>query len=198
MALSEKEIIKIFRETQVLQDGHFLLTSGLHSDQYMQCAKVLQYPHFTATLCKELAGRFQGEEIDLVVAPAVGGILIGYEVARSLGTRAIFAEREEGKMVFRRGFEVSPGENVLVVEDVITTGGSVREVIEAARQQGAQVKGVGVFIDRSKAKARFDAKTEALLTVEINTYSPGECPLCQKGLPLIKPGSRKNQSLGAR
>lgn len=189
--LSEKEIMEIFRETKVWQEGHFLLTSGRHSGQYIQCARVLQYPRFNETLCFELARRFKGEEIDVVAAPAVGGIIIAYEVAKILQTRAVFAERENGKMVFRRGFEIDEDEKVLVVEDVITTGGSVREVIQAVRTTGGDVKGVGVFVNRSGGKANFDTRTEALLTVAIETYSPEECPFCRGDKPLVKPGSRK-------
>lgn len=191
--LSAEKILGIFRETQVLQEGHFLLTSGRHSNQYMQCAKVLQYPHFTETLCRELASRFKGDEIHVVAAPAIGGILIAYEVAKILGTRMVFAERENGKMTFRRGFEIDQDENVLVVEDVITTGGSVREVIEAVTEKGAKIGGVGVFVDRSNGRVKFNAKTEALLSMEIKSYEPAECPWCKQGLPIIKPGSRKSR-----
>lgn len=191
--LSEEEILGIFRETQVLQEGHFLLTSGKHSNQYMQCAKVLQYPRFTETLCRELAFKFKGEEIDVVAAPAIGGILIAYEVARILQTRVVFAERENGKMTFRRGFELDEDENVLVVEDVITTGGSVHEVIEAVKGKGANLRGVGVFVDRSNGQVKFDVRMEALLRMEIKSYEPEECPWCKQGMPIIKPGSRKNR-----
>lgn len=191
--LSEEEILGIFRETQVLQEGHFLLTSGKHSNQYMQCAKVLQYPRFTETLCRELASKFKGEEIDVVAAPAIGGILIAYEVARILQTRVVFAERENGKMTFRRGFELDEDENVLVVEDVITTGGSVHEVIEAVKGKGANLRGVGVFVDRSNGQVKFDVRMEALLRMEIKSYEPEECPWCKQGMPIIKPGSRKNR-----
>ncbi|NLY88118.1 MAG: orotate phosphoribosyltransferase [Firmicutes bacterium] len=195
--MSEKEIMKIFRETKVWQEGHFLLTSGRHSGEYIQCARVLQYPRFTETLCYDLAKRFKGEEIDVVAAPAVGGIIIAYEVAKILQTRAIFAERENGKMIFRRGFEIDEDEKVLVVEDVITTGGSVREVIQAVRATGGDVRGVGVFVDRSGGKVKLDTRVEALLTVTIKTYSPEECPLCREQKPLLKPGSRKLVREGA-
>ncbi|HHU83143.1 MAG TPA: orotate phosphoribosyltransferase [Firmicutes bacterium] len=195
--MSEKEIMRIFRETKVWQEGHFLLTSGRHSGEYIQCARVLQYPRFTETLCFELAKRFKGEEIDVVAAPAVGGIIIAYEVAKILQTRAIFAERENGKMVFRRGFEIDEDEKVLVVEDVITTGGSVREVIQAVRACGGDIRGAGVFVDRSGGKVSFDTRVEALLNVTIKTYSPEECPLCREQKPLVKPGSRKLVTEGA-
>jgi orotate phosphoribosyltransferase len=196
--LTEKEVMRIFRETKVWQEGHFLLTSGRHSGEYIQCARVLQYPRFTETLCYELAKRFKGEEIDVVAAPAVGGIIIAYEVAKILQTRAIFAERDEsGKMIFRRGFEIDEDEKVLVVEDVITTGGSVQEVIEAVRASRGDVRGVGVFVDRSGGKANLDTRVEALLNVNIKTYVPEECPLCREQKPLVKPGSRKSLREGA-
>lgn len=189
--MTEKEILEIFRETKVLREGHFKLTSGRHSKQYMQCAMVLQYPRFTEMLCQELARRFKGEEIDVVVAPAIGGILVAYEVAKVLQTRALFAEREEGKMTFRRGFSIEEDENVLVVEDVITTGGSVVEVIQAVKERGGNVRGVGVFVDRSGGNVHLGVKTEALVTMEIQSYDPEECPLCREGIPMVKPGSRK-------
>jgi len=188
--LSEEEIMEIFRETKVWQEGHFLLTSGRHSNRYIQCARVLQYPRFTEKLCYELARKFKGEEIDVVAAPAVGGIIIAYEVAKILQTRAIFAERDNGKMIFRRGFEIDDDENVLVVEDVITTGGSVREVIKAVRRAGGNLKGLGVFVDRSGGKLSFDTRVESLLTVNVETYTPEKCPLCREQAPLVKPGSR--------
>jgi orotate phosphoribosyltransferase len=188
--MTEKEILEIFRETKVLREGHFRLTSGRHSRQYMQCAAVLQYPRFTEVLCQELARRFKGEEIDVVVAPAIGGIIIAYEVAKVLGTRALFTEREEGKMTFRRGFNIEDEENVLVVEDVITTGGSVVEVMQAVRERGGNVRGVGVFVDRSDGKVHFGVKTESLIKMDIQSYDPEECPLCHEGVPVYKPGSR--------
>lgn len=189
--MTEKDILEIFRETQVLREGHFKLASGRHSRQYMQCAMVLQYPRFTETLCQELARRFKGEEIDVVVAPAIGGIIVAYEVAKLLQTRALFAEREEGKMTFRRGFSIEDEENVLVVEDVISTGGSVTEVIQAVRERGGNVRGVGAFVDRSGGKVNLGVKTEALLTMEFQSYEQENCPLCQEGIPISKTGIRR-------
>lgn len=189
--LEQKEILEIFRETKVLRDGHFRLTSGKHSRQYMQCAQVLQYPKFTERLCEDLARRFKGEELHVVIAPAIGGILLAYEIAKILGIRALFTEREEGKMALRRGFQLEEDENVLVVEDVITTGGSVKEVIELVREKGANVCGVGVLVDRSAGKVNFGVRKEALLTLEIETWEPEECPLCKAGVSIMKPGSRK-------
>ena len=190
--MTSKEIMEVFRETNVLREGHFKLTSGRHSRQYLQCAQVLQYPRFTESLCQELARRFKGEEIDVVIAPAIGGIIIAYEVAKVLGTRSVFAERgEDGKMTIRRGFTIEDDENVLVVEDVITTGGSVNEVIQLVRERGGNVRGVGVFVDRSGGRIHFGVKTEALLSMEIQSYEPEECPLYKEGVPVYKPGSRK-------
>lgn len=189
--LEEKEILEILRETKVLREGHFRLTSGRHSKKYMQCAQVLQYPKFTERLCEDLARRFKGHEIHAVVAPAIGGIIIAYEVAKVLGVRALFTEREDGKMTFRRGFDLEDDENVLVVEDVITTGGSVQEVIEAVRERGANVCGVGVLVDRSAGKVHFGVHTESLISLEIETWEQDECPLCKEGVPIVKPGSRK-------
>ncbi|HBE77259.1 MAG TPA: orotate phosphoribosyltransferase [Firmicutes bacterium] len=189
--LEEKEILEIFRETKVLREGHFRLTSGKHSRKYMQCAQVLQYPKFTERLCEDLARRFKGQEIHAVVAPAIGGIIVAYEVAKALGVRALFTEREDGKMTFRRGFDLEEDENVLVVEDVITTGGSVFEVIDAVKERGANVCGVGVLVDRSAGKVHFGVKKESLISIEIETWEPEECPLCKEGIPIVKPGSRK-------
>ena len=172
--------------------GHFLLTSGLHSDRYFQCAMVLQYPDFTEILCRELARRFADLGITAVVGPAVGGIVVSYELSRALvRTRSLFAERENGVMRLRRGFTIKPGEKVLVVEDVITTGGSVRETIDALREMGGDVAGVGVLVDRSNGSIDFGVKTEALLITEAVTYQSDDCPLCREGLPVTKPGSRE-------
>jgi len=170
--------------------GHFRLTSGRHSDRYFQCAMVLQHPSHTETLCRELAQRFAGKEISAVVGPAMGGIIVSYEVARALGVRSMFTERENGVMKLRRGFSIEPGEKVLVVEDVITTGGSVREVIEVIRELGGEIAGTGVLVDRSNGTVDLGVKTEALLVTEVLSYAPEECPLCEKGFPVVKPGSR--------
>jgi len=184
--LERKEILGILRETNALREGHFKLASGRHSRTLLQISLVLQYPKFLEILCEELARRFKGEEIDVVVAPAVGGILVAYEVARVLGTRCIFAEREEGKMVFKRGFDLEEDENALVVEDLITTGGSVRELMEAVRERGGTVRGVGIILDRSGGKAHFGVRTETLIALECQSWDPAECPLCREGVPLGK------------
>ncbi|MCG9967618.1 orotate phosphoribosyltransferase [Pelotomaculum terephthalicicum JT] len=188
--LTMNEVQSIFLETGAMLNGHFLLTSGRHSDRYFQCAMVLQHPGYTEYLCRELAGRFAGEKIAAVVGPAMGGIIVSYEVARALGVRSMFAERENGVMKLRRGFSIKPGEKVLVVEDVITTGGSVREVIEVVRELGGEVAGAGVLVDRSNGTLDLGVKTEALLVTEVLSYAPEECPLCKKGGAAVKPGSR--------
>ena len=189
--MNQSEIMEILRETGVLMEGHFRLTSGRHSGRYLQCAQVLQYPKYSEIIGKEIASRFEGEKIDTVIGPALGGVIIAYEVARALGVKSLFTEREDGKMRMRRGFCVNEGEKVLVVGDVITTGGSVNEVMESLVEQGAQVVGVGVIVDRSSGKVNFGVPTHSLVSLDSQSYSPAECPLCQQGLPLVKPGSRK-------
>jgi len=188
--LSQAEVAKIFQDTGALLSGHFRLTSGRHGDQYFQCALVLQHPQYTEILCRELAARFQGEGVSVVIGPAMGGIIVAYETARALGARSLFTERENGVMKLRRSFTIQPGEKVLVVEDVITTGGSVKEVIEVVRALGGEVVGVGFLVDRSNGTANLGVRTEALLTMQVLSYTPEECPLCKQGLPAVKPGSR--------
>lgn len=188
--LSQDEIIRIFEDSGALLSGHFRLTSGRHGDRYFQCALVLQHPHYTEKLCHDLASRFQWEGVSAVIGPAMGGIIVSYEIARALGVRSLFTERENGAMKLRRGFSIKPGEKVLVVEDVITTGGSVREVIEVVRGMGGEVVGTGVLVDRSSGTVDLGVRTEALLTMEVVSYAPEECPLCRQGTPAIKPGSR--------
>ena len=190
--MTREEIIEIFTKSGAMLTGHFRLTSGKHSNNYFQCAQVLQVPQYTKQLCKELADRFRQQEVETVIGPAMGGIIVSYEVARALGVRSLFTERENGKMALRRNFNITPGEKVLVVEDVITTGGSVAEVIEVVRKLGGQVVGVGVLVDRSNGKADLGVRTEALLTVSVETYDPDNCPLCEQGIPAVKPGSRKS------
>lgn len=189
-SLSPEEVLNIFKESKALLEGHFRLTSGRHSRQYMQCAKVLQYPHHAARLGEALAEPFRGQGIDLVIGPAMGGILVAHEVGKALGTKAIFTERENGEMKLRRGFELQPGQKVLVVEDVITTGGSVREVIEVVKAYGAEPVGVGVLVNRSGGKADFGVPLASLLEIEIESFEPESCPLCAEGIPAVKPGSR--------
>ena len=185
------EILQIFEKTNALLKGHFKLSSGLHSAQYLQCALVLQHPEYAKKLCSELADRFKSEKPSVVVAPALGGVLVSYEVASALGCRSIFTEREDGKMTIKRGFDIKTSDRVLVVEDVITTGGSTKEVIDTAKQKGARIIGVGAIIDRSCEKIDFGVKFECLAKLDIKTFKPEDCPLCKKAIPVIKPGSRK-------
>jgi orotate phosphoribosyltransferase len=186
--MTREEILTIFKDTGVMLEGHFLLTSGRHSDKYMQCAKLFQNAAISEQFAKELASKFDG--VDLVVGPAVGGIILAYEVSRQLGVPNIFAERENGAMTLRRGFAVNEGDRVLVVEDVVTTGGSVKEVITLLNSMGAMVVGVGSIVDRSNGKVDFGVPFRAVLSIEVVSYEPDACPLCQSGVPAIKPGSR--------
>ena len=193
MIIKTEEVMEKFEQAGAIQKGHFKLTSGVHSDTYIQCAQVMQYPGFMHNLCSELGKKFRGDDIDVIVGPAIGGIIMAHVMARVLGpwVRAIFTERENGKMTLRRSFEIKEGEKVIVVEDVTTTGSSVREVIDIIKSRKGKVVGVGVLIDRSGGKVDFGIKTEKLLTVDIKTYLPEECPLCKKGIPVVKPGSRE-------
>jgi orotate phosphoribosyltransferase len=191
MILPKEDILQIFRETDALLDGHFLLTSGLHSPHYFQCAKVLQYPKYLHLFAGEIVKYFEEREIELVISPAIGGIVVGTEVGRMLEARTIFAERENGVMSLRRGFGIKKGERVLVVEDVVTTGGSVKEIIQLAEKAEAALAGVGYIVDRSNGKTTFDARTFSILQMDVVTYTPESCPLCKEGTPAVKPGSRK-------
>ncbi|NLP36046.1 MAG: orotate phosphoribosyltransferase [Firmicutes bacterium] len=190
--ISEKRVLEILQETGVLQKGHFLLSSGLHSDSYLQCALVFQYPRYAEELCRALAAKLAQLRPDLCVGPALGGVIIAYETARALSVRGLFTERDqEGKMTLRRGFNIKPQERVLVLEDVVTTGGSVREVINVVQEWGGEVCGVGALVDRSNGKVDFGVPFHALIRLDVNSYEPQACPLCQNGIPVVKPGSRK-------
>ncbi|MCW8849919.1 MAG: orotate phosphoribosyltransferase [Melioribacteraceae bacterium] len=189
--MSNTELLNIFKKTEALLNGHFLLTSGRHSNQYFQCAKVLQYPEHTTTICKIIAEYFKDYKIDTVISPAIGGIVVGQEVARLLNKKFIFAERAEKDLVLRRGFEIKIGENVLICEDVVTTGGSVFEVIDIIKNNGGNVAGVGMIVDRSNGKVNFEVPQTSTLQMEVISYEADECPLCKDGTPAIKPGSRK-------
>lgn len=190
--LPKDQVLEIFRETKALLEGHFLLTSGLHSPQYFQCARVLQYPKYLHLFAGEIAHHFEYSDVEVVVSPAIGGIVVGTEVGRMMRARTIFAERKDGKMKLRRGFEIHPGERVLIVEDVVTTGGSVFEVVELVKQANARLAGVGYIVDRSNGKIKFESKHFSVLQLDVVTYQPSDCPLCQQGIELIKPGSRGN------
>lgn len=186
--MEEAAVRKLLVDTGAILEGHFLLTSGLHSPLYVEKFQVLQWPEHTARLCAALADRFRDAGIQVVVGPVTGGIILAHEVGKNLGTRAIFTERENGKMTLRRGFAIQPGEKVLVVEDIVTTGGSVHEVLEVVKEQGGEVAGVALLVDRSGGKADFGVRTEALLKLEVPTYQPDACPLCQAGVPITKRG----------
>jgi orotate phosphoribosyltransferase len=180
----------MFRRAGALLEGHFLLTSGLHSPVYWEKSRVLQYPEYTEKLCRMIADRFREASAAVVAGPTTPGIILAYETARQLGARAIFAEKDEsGGRVFRRGFEIAAGEKVLVVDDVMTTGGSVRDVVTAVKELGGDVVGVGVLIDRSARPPDFGAPFFACHHTEVITYRPEGCPLCAASVPLVKPGS---------
>lgn len=189
--LSNETILNIFTETKALLDGHFVLTSGLHSPNYFQCAKVLQYPKYLTLFSQAIANTFRLKEIEVVISPAIGGVVVGTEVGRLLGARTIFGERENGEMKLRRGFELKHGERVLIVEDVVTTGGSVKEIIEIVKHSESNLSGVGYIVDRSNGKVQFDSKSFSLLTMNVTTYKAESCPLCLQNIPFSKPGSRK-------
>lgn len=184
------KIEEALHRTGVLKQGHFLLSSGRHSRQYMQCAQLLQYPQEAEMAGKALAELFRDEAVDVVVGPALGGVIIAHEVARALGVRCLFTERKEGVMELRRGFAIQPGERALVIEDVVTTGGSVKEVIEVLEPLGATIVGVGSIVDRSGGQNPFSYPYRALTKVDIETYAPENCPMCREGQPAVKPGSR--------
>jgi orotate phosphoribosyltransferase len=187
---ADEHLLLIFQQTGALLEGHFQLTSGLHSPRYLQCALVLQHPGHAERIGRAIASQFAAVGIDAVVAPAIGGILVAHETARSLGTRALFTEREEGVMTLRRGFRLSEGERVLVVEDVVTTGGSTRETIEAAARAGGVCVGAGSIVDRSGGTVELGVPRIALMTLDVPAYDPADCPLCKQGTQAIKPGSR--------
>jgi orotate phosphoribosyltransferase len=189
-AATAEDILDLFRRVGALLEGHFRLTSGLHSPGYLQCALVLQHPREAEACGAGIAERVRGLAPTVVLSPALGGIVIGHEVARALGVRAIFAERQDGTLTLRRGFSLDAADRVLVVEDVVTTGGSTRETIEAACAAGARVVGAAAIIDRSGGNQNLDVPFHALATVSLPTYQPDACPLCARGEPVVKPGSR--------
>lgn len=188
--MNSEQILEHFRHTNALLEGHFILSSGLHSPKYLQCALALQYPSDAAKFGKAIAEKFTNEKIETVASPAIGGLIIGYAVAQALNVRFIWTERENGVMTLRRGFSVKEGERILVVEDVITTGGSTRECIEALEKNGARVVGAASIIDRSGGAAEVGVPRIALAAMEVPSYKPEECPLCARGTEAVKPGSR--------
>ena len=188
--MNSEQVIDEFRKAGALLEGHFQLTSGLHSTVYLQCALVLQFPEKADSFGRAIAEKYRDEGIELVASPAIGGIVIGYEVARALGARFIWTEREAGEMTLRRGFTVSPGEKTLVVEDVITTGGSTRETIEALQRAGANVVAAASIIDRSGGSADVSVPRLALASLKVLSVDPAVCDACKLGDPAVKPGSR--------
>lgn len=188
--MTQSDVLDLFRSSGALLEGHFRLTSGLHSDRYLQSALVLQHPEFASALGVALAGRTRHLQPTVVLSPALGGIVIGQEVARALGVRALFAERQEGALTLRRGFTLDESDRVLVVEDVLTTGGSTRETAAVARAAGAAVVGAAAIVDRGGDPGRVDLPLQALVQLTVPTYQPDGCPLCAAGTPIVKPGSR--------
>ena len=189
----QEHLIRIFRQTNALLRGHFELASGLHSGHYFQCALFLQHPRLASQVCRKLALRFRSRRPQTVVGLAVGGIIVAFEVARHLGVRTLYTERVDGRMMLRRGFGIAPKERVLIVEDVITTGESAREVVELVRRQGGRIIGVGAVVDRSGGRAqrlfgRIPCRN--LVTLKIENFKPASCPLCKEGWPMTKPGSK--------
>ncbi len=187
--MTEQEILQIFKDSGALLDGHFVLTSGNHSPHYIEKFRVLERPRYTEMLCKELAEKFINDNITLVVGPMTGGILLAYEVGKRLDTKAIFTERVEGKMKFRRGFEVKPDDRILIVEDIISTGGSVNEVIEEIRRFKAKIVGIGCLVDRSGGKAEFGVPLKPLVRMDVVAFKPDEVPEWLSKIPVTKPGS---------
>lgn len=188
--MTEKEVYDLLVETGAIMNGHFKLTSGLHSPHYVEKFNVLQHPKYTEKLCKALAEHFKNDNIETVVGPMTGGIILAHETGKALNTRAIFTERVDGKMTFRRGFNLHEGERVLIVEDIVTTGGSVQEVIDVVKNFGGVPVAVGMLVDRSGGKVDFgDVPNFALLHMDVETYEPENCPLCKENIPLTKRGS---------
>lgn len=185
--MNNKVLTELLKDTGAILDGHFLLTSGRHSGRFLQCSRLLQYPDQTEAVCKLMAEPFVGKKIDTVIGPAMGGIILSYEVARQLGVRAVFTEQFEGQIVLRRGFSIDRDEKVLVVEDAVTTGGSVKKVLDILRRAEAHIAGISVIVDRSDLIPDFGVPMKALLKMEIESYAPEDCPLCKASVPLQRP-----------
>ena len=191
--MTKTEIIEIFKNTKALLEGHFILTSGKHSPSYFQCAKLLQYPGYLSKFANLIAQNFHDIDIDAVISPAIGGIVLGTEVGRILDVKTIFAERKNGEMCIRRGFEVNEGQNILVIEDVITTGGSVQEVMNEVKKMGGVISGVGVLVDRSNGSVKLHQNQFSIIELQAVSYHPDNVPVSLKKIPVQKPGSRKIQ-----
>jgi orotate phosphoribosyltransferase len=186
--VNENEVLNIFKKAGALLEGHFLLTSGLHSPVYWEKFRVLQYPESTAQLCSLIARHYKDQKIQVVAGPTTGGVILAFEVAKQLGVRSAFAEKEGTSRVFRRGFTIKPGERVLIVDDILTTGGSVIEVIKAVNKVSGNIVGIGVMVDRSDQEIDLGAPLYSCLKSAATTYKPDECPLCAEGVPLVRLG----------
>ncbi len=187
------DILSLLKEVDAFREGHFLFSSGLHGDTYVQSALLLKEPALAEKACAAIADMFRDQQPEVVVGPAMGAIIVAYEVARQLGVPGLFTERENGKVSLRRMFSIQPGQRVLIVEDVITTGLSSQEVVDAMQELGANVVGVGALVDRSNGTAKIAVPFKALISKQMNNYDPAECPLCKAGVPLYKPGSRASK-----
>lgn len=188
--MNNKEILDIFRNTGALLNGHFILTSGRHSPSYFQCARVLQYPEYLTHFASMIAEHFKETEIETVISPAIGGVVLGTEVGRILNVQTIFAERKDGELCIRRGFGIDPGQNILVIEDVITTGGSVKEVMDQVINQEGNIVGVGVMVDRSNGTVSLHENQFSIIALEATSYESDEVPDSLSAMPVQKPGSR--------
>lgn len=189
--MEEKRVLEILKECDALLEGHFLLSSGKHSNKYVQCAKVLRYPNFAEKVLKVVVDKVKDLEIDKVVGPAMGGVIVSYEIGRQLGKEAIFTERKDGVMQLRRGFKIDKGDKILITEDVVTTGKSSLEVKDIIEKFGGEVIGIACIIDRRADNVDLGLPIFSAIKLDIKTYDENECPLCKKGLPIEKPGSRE-------
>ncbi|MDD5728504.1 MAG: orotate phosphoribosyltransferase [Victivallales bacterium] len=188
--MTQQEIIAACKQAGALLEGHFKLRSGLHSNRFFQAALLLQYPDIAEKICAELAAKFRNRGIQCVISPAVGGLIVGQEIARALGVRAIFADKVNDELALKRGFTIAPGEKILVAEDVITRGGRIQQTIDLVRKHGGEVAGIAVIVDRSGGNAELDVEYKSLLKLELETYEPEKCPLCAQGLECEQPGSK--------
>lgn len=192
--LTPDDVRQMFEDSGALLRGHFLLSSGRHSGEYWEKFRVLQWPQRVEALCREIARRFAGDRVDVVLGPTTGGILLALETARQMGSRALYAEQEAGMRVLRRGFALEPGTRTLIVDDILTLGGSLRECLDLAHEHGAAVVGAAVLVDRSGGAVELGTRLESLLTVSAETYSPEQCPLCAGGIPIRKPGTKQSSA----
>ncbi|MBC8492027.1 MAG: orotate phosphoribosyltransferase [Candidatus Marinimicrobia bacterium] len=187
----EKDVENIFRDCGALMSGHFLLSSGLHSDSYLEKFRIFEQPKIHERLISEILSHFDTTEVKTILGPALGGVIMASEAARQLNIRAVFSEKEDSRLTLRRGFKLSSGEKVLILDDIVTTGGSVKETITIAENAGAKILGIGILADRSGGRVKFGYRHHALMNLDLPVYKPEECPMCKEKMPLIKPGSRK-------